>query len=506
MTYSMSVSPWAALADELDPPERPAELSDPVSLAVANDPKYVVRTHLRVIGEAMARLRARDYDRLMINQPPQTGKSVTAVEWGAFWFLCLDPTTSIVIGSYDTSLAMRRGKAVRKLVRLYGRKYGVFIERGSDSQTDWRTTAGGGVRSVGVGSGITGHPGDVLFVDDPTKSRADADSMVKRENVWDWYSADLLSRQSPGALVVLVQTPWHVDDLRARVLAQEGDLKDGGRWRVVRMPAFADSADDPLGRAEGEPLPHPKLPADNLLVLSEHWHKVRQGEIPRDWMALWQCDPKPKIGTLLSWQMLRDRRRWHGEAPEAKIVAVAIDPSGGGRDTAGLVAGFLGVDNACYFTHDRSGRMSSADWSKAACELANEVGADRFIIETNFGGDLATLAVRTAWEALRLARPDEFGMFVPRVVTVHAKRGKQLRAEPIAQQWVQERCWTTALMPELESQWATWQPTDTQSPGALDASVYLAFSLLPIPTSGSSSMAGARKLASTNLLSFGAAR
>lgn len=510
MIYSTQLSPWAMLANELDPPEPPEELSDPVSLAVANDPKYVVRAHLRVIGEAMKRLEAREYDRLMINQPPQTGKSVTAVEWGAFWFLCKNPTTNIVIGSYDSSLAMRRGKAIRKLVRMYGAKYGLFVEVGSASQTDWRLTAGGGVRSVGVGSGITGHPGDVLFVDDPTKSRADADSLVKRENVWDWYSADLLSRQSPGALVILVQTPWHVDDLRARVLEQEGEHGKGGRWKVVRMPAFADSPDDPLGRADGEPLPHPKLPADNLQVLSEHWHKVKQGEIPRDWFALWQCDPRPMIGTLLSPQQLRDRRCWAAinEHPCSGpgTIAVAIDPSGGGRDVAGIIGGHLGHDSNLYITHDRSSRMPSDAWGRAACELAAEIGADRFVIETNFGADQATFVLRTSWESLRRERPQDFSEFVPRIVTVHAKRGKLLRAEPIAQQWIEGKVWTSTLLADLEHEWQTWQQTDTSSPGRIDASVYLAYSLLPVPTSGASTMSAGQMLAQTDLLSWGTGR
>ncbi len=183
---------------------------------------------------------------------------------------------------------------------------------------------------------------------------------------------------------------------------------------------------------------------------------------------------------------------------------MAIDPSGGGRDTAGIIGGYLGSDDCCYFTHDRSARMSSAEWSKAACELAMEIEADRIIVETNFGGDMATLAIRTAWDALRRERPDEFGPFVPRVVTVRAKRGKILRAEPIAQQWVQERCWTTSYLPEFESQWATHQPTDTTSPGALDAGVYLAFGVLPVPQSGSSTMTAANMLAQSSLLSWGA--
>lgn len=509
MTISLSLSPWAALADEIDPPEPPAELADPVSLAAANDPKYVIRPHLRVIGDVMARLEAREYDRLVINLPPQTGKSMTAVEWGAFWLLCRRPSARIIIGSYGSHLALRRSKAIRKLVRLYGAAYGIHIERGSDNQTDWSTTAGGGVLSVGVAAGVTGRSGDFIFIDDPIKSRADADSVVWREKVWDWYSADLMSRQQPDTQVILVQTPWHVDDLRARVLAHEGDLASGGRWKVVRMPAFADAPDDPLGREIGEPLPHPKLPGDDPERLTKHWLAVKATEILRDWLALWMCDPKPAVGTLLSWQVLRERRRHNAaDLPARATVAVAIDPSGGGRDTAGIIGGFLSAEDkpSLYITHDRSGRMSSDQWSRAACELAADTEADRFIIETNYGGDMATLALRTAWQALRREQPGRFGEFVPRIVTVTARRGKLLRAEPIAQQWIESRIWTTEFLAELESEWATWQPTDTASPGRIDASVYLAYSLLPVPQSGAADMAGANILARTQLLTWGSGR
>lgn len=479
---------WGDLADELDPPDPPVELADPVRLAIFHDRRYIVREHLRVIGRAMAHLHQGLYDRLMINQPPQTGKSVTAVEWGAFWFLCLNPATSIVIGSYDTSLALRRGKAIRKLVMRYGAAYGVVIERGSNSQTDWRTTQGGGVRSVGVGSGITGHPGDILFIDDPTKSRKDADSSVRRAAVWDWYSADLLSRQSPGAKIVMVQTPWHIDDLRARVLAQEGEVgKDlNGRWKVVRMPAFADAADDPLGRKPGEPLPHPRLP-ENLQALDQHWHTMKHAVIERDWFALWQCDPRPQAGTLLSWEMLRERRCYQvgdRDCGEPTAIAVAVDPSGGGRDTAGIIGGYLTAGTKLRFTHDRSGRMASAQWSREACALAAEIGADRIIVEKNYGGDMAALVIRTAWEALRAEDPQKYNEFPPRIVEVSARRNKMLRAEPIAQQWIEDRIGTAAMLLELESEWATWRATDTESPGRIDASTYMAYDLLPVPHFG----------------------
>ena len=45
----------------------------------------------------------------------------------------------------------------------------------------------------------------------------------------------------------------------------------------------------------------------------------------------------------------------------------------------------------------------------------------------------------------------------------------------------------------------TWTPGG-ESPGRIDASVYLAYELLPLPASGRSSMAGAMSLADADLL------
>lgn len=477
------------------------ELESPVHLAAHLDSTYQIRAHLEVIGQEMASLRAGDFDRLLINTPPQVGKSRSAVEWGAFWWLCLAPETAIVIGSYGDDLALKRGKAVRKLVELYGARYGLVLERGSASMKDWALTAGGGVRSVGVGSGITGHPASLILIDDPTKSRADADSQLRRDAIHAWYSSDLLSRQAPGCPLLLVQTPWHPDDLRARVIAEEGDRASGGRWRVTIMAALSESADDPLGRAPGEPLPHPRIKDGDTGRLRRHWESLRSSVAVRDWRALWQCDPKAPEGQLVSWELLRERRcyepgRGGCGAPVRK--GVGVDPSGGGRDTAGVMAGYLGDDGRCHFTHDRSGVMASADWARVACELAVDTDADFFVVEKNYGGDMALLTLRTAWDALRREQPERFGPMVPRLIEVTAKRGKLLRAEPVAQQWKEGRCVTAAYLPDFESEWATWAPGGL-SPGRLDVSVYLALELLPVPASGESSMMGAAMLAGSDL-------
>jgi hypothetical protein len=504
----VSIGTWGALADILDPPEGVrAELVDVVTLAAYLDSRYQVRAHVRVIARELAALERGDFDRLLINTPPQVGKSVTAVEWGAFWWLCLHPTTRIVVGCYGDDLAVRRGKAIRRLIERHGAPYGLHLERGSSSMKDWTLTSRGGVRSVGVGSGITGHDADLIFIDDPIASRQDADSKKKRDSTADWYSADILSRQSPGCPIVMIQTPWHDDDLRARVVQDEGDRANGGRWQVVVMPTLATKPDtDPLGRGDGDPIPHPKIPEGNVASLLKHWRSIRSSVSARDWQSLWQCDPRPAEGALLSWQLLRERRCYEpgrGGCSPPRIVAVAIDPSGGGRDTAGVIGGYLGEDGRAHISHDRSGVMSSDQWARVACELAVDTDADRFIIEKNFGGDMALLTLRTAWDALRREQPDRFGPMVPRIVDVSAHRNKQLRAEPVAQQWKEGRVVTAAYLPDVESEWATWQIGSTESPGRLDASVYLVLSVLPVPSSGVVSSGGVVTLSDTSLLPWG---
>jgi hypothetical protein len=496
-----------------DPADR-AALTDPVTLAAHLDPTYQVRAHLRVIGQEMADLNAGTHwaqpgdRRLAIHLPPQSGKSRSSVEWGVFWWLCHHPTHRVVIGSYGDDLAVKRGRAIRRLVDTYGPRFGLGLMPGAASVKDWELVTGGGVRSVGAGSGITGHSGDLIVLDDPVKSRDEADSIRARDALGDWYSADLFSRRSPTCAILFVATPWHPDDLRARVEATEGRLEDGGKWRVLSMPALCTHPDrDPIGRRLGDPLPHPGVAEDDRAGLLHHWETIRAAVAARDWGALWQCDPQPAEGALLSWAVLRERRCYQHDSPSApcaaaQVVAVAVDPSGGGRDTAGVVGGYLGVDGRLYLTHDRSGVMPSDQWGRVVCELAADTNADRVIIEANYGGDQALLVVRTAWEALRREHPDRFGVISPRVVAVHARRAKLLRAEPIAQQWIEDRVRTAAYLPELESEWVTWQPS-ADSPGRIDASVHLAYGLLPVPQSGQPSAAGAAPLLNTNLLPWG---
>lgn len=505
-TWQMTDEELIAEAQAIDTAEDAAALANPSTLLRRVLPTYRRRPHARLIAREVARLGDGDGDRLMILTPPQVGKTLTAVVGGAYWWLCRRPAHRVIIGSHSNALAINRGRSIRKLVIEHGHRYGLRLEPGSQAVNDWELTTGGGVKSVGIGAGVAGSPGDFAIIDDPHKSRAEAGSLRRRDTVHDWYSADLLTRLSPGAPVLLIMTPWHPDDLRARLLADEGREEDGGRWRVVAMPALCTDPDrDPLGRKLGDPLPHPKIALVDVAAALRHWEDKRRSSTVRDWHALYQLDPKPVEGALLTRELLRQRRCYQQGSPSGpcdkrvKRAAVAVDPSGGGRDTAGVVGGYLAVDGRLYYTHDHSGRMPSDQWARKACELAVELDADRIICETNFGGDVVLLAIRTAWDVLRREELDRLGgeespryrknaryaRLCPRIVGVRAKKNKLLRAEPVAQQWVEDRIRTGAYLPEFEEEWATWQPDQKDSPGRIDAGVYLAYGLLKPPSAGS---------------------
>ncbi|MDQ0683599.1 phage terminase large subunit-like protein [Streptomyces achromogenes] len=123
-----------------------------------------------------------------------------------------------------------------------------------------------------------------------------------------------------------------------------------------------------------------------------------------------------------------------------------------------------------WITDDVSAPMSSADWSTAACRLAYGTNASIIYVEWNFGRDMCVLAIQTSWEALQRSEEIPKNVLMPAIAPVRAKQGKLLRAEPIAQQMVQDKVRFRGVFTDMEREWSTWQSSDPDSPGRIDAS------------------------------------
>lgn len=412
-----------------------------------------------------------------ISLPPQVGKS-SWVNWYVFWYLARHPENPVIRMSYAASLAVDHAHTVQQYVEDYGGQFGLLEQRGTWGQENWKTRTGAGLRSGGMLTGVSGYPAALMILDDALSGRAQADSKLIRDRVWNEYSGSLVSRMRPGAPLLIVATRWHEDDPTGRLIKQHGRESEGGRVREINLAALAMEG-DLLGRNVGEPLPHPFIEPDDVAGAREHWETKRRSSTMRDWNSLYQGDPKPVEGAMLTEEQVR-AATWTGELPEFVRTGVAIDPSGGGRDVAGVIGGGVTDEGVVFWTHDRSGSMSSGDWTEEACLLAHEIEANDFVYEFNYGGDQTKFLLRSTWKNL-VAEGKVTGL-CPRIVAVRAKKGKRVRAEPIAVQVKlgNVKFWAMQVL-DVGAEWTTWQEDSSESPGRIDASSYLGYAWLKIP-------------------------
>lgn len=271
------------------------------------------------------------YDILLIQTPPQHGKSMTVTESFPSWYLGKFPENRIIEASYNQETAQRFGrKNMEKLERFGGVLFDV--ERGSIwTKTEFELSNGWGrMISRGIMSGITGNPANLLIIDDPIKNREEADSFAYREKLWAEWQNTLKSRLAAGAKVIVIMTPWHEDDLSARLLKREKNIT------LLRLPVEAEEG-DVLGRKSGQPLA-PELGKGRkwLRQFKEGYlADVRQGGL-RAWQALYQCSPRVEGGNLVSrhWWRYYDME----EVKDFGTTVISVDAAFKGKECNDFVA------------------------------------------------------------------------------------------------------------------------------------------------------------------------
>lgn len=461
-----------------------AALAEPWLLAAYLDPKFIPQAHHRLMSRELSAWARTPNARLMINTPPQVGKSTMAVVWTVFWRLCLNPRLKIMILSCAGELAQRHGQAVRDLIETHGHHFGLYLKRGSKRVTLFDTSEGGMVRSVGRGGLATGLPADEILVDDTMKDWVEALSKTTRDKVWNWMSAVVTARLSVGGRMAYIGTLWHRDDPAARLLRQDPDV-----WRVIRLPAFAGK-DDPLGRKPGDPLPRPGADENDKPALMAHWDLKRRQTVPAVWDPLYMCDTARPGIQIISSDIMSDQIH-HKPTARPIVRAVSVDPSvgedtgsdggdGGGQDNVGIVAGWLGDDQRVYITDDETAILSTSEWPDVVCRLAHRTGATVIYAEKNNGGGLIRVALADAWQRLHTA--GEVSGPMPPLHLLPVSMDKFARAQLAATFWAHDTARMTRNLPRFIAEWIGYRPGE-KSPGGVDASGMMLFELLPdVPT------------------------
>jgi predicted phage terminase large subunit-like protein len=144
-----------------------------------------------------------DRGRLMVFMAPQEGKSTKISAWTPLWRLAADPTLRIAIVSYASNKAERWGRWIKRMIEGHP-ELGITLMPDSRAVDRFETTAGGQVICVGMEGGITGEPVDDLYIDDPLRGRAEAESPTYRERAWEWWESNGATRLSARGRVVLM--------------------------------------------------------------------------------------------------------------------------------------------------------------------------------------------------------------------------------------------------------------------------------------------------------------
>lgn len=231
---------------------------------------------------------------LIISVPPRHGKTELISKHLPAWYLGRYPHNRIILTSYGAQLAEDNSSRAKDIFSEWCHLWpGVSPSRSKWKKASWETSQGGGVIAAGVGGPCTGYGAELFIVDDYVKGHEEAESATIREKIWNWWQSVSVTRLHPGAVVIILATRWHDDDLIGRLLKQ---YKENGPeefpfiLETINLPAIAEP-NDLMNRHPGVALWPSRYNEKRL----EH---AKKAVGPYWWSALFQGTPTDRGGTL----------------------------------------------------------------------------------------------------------------------------------------------------------------------------------------------------------------
>lgn len=245
---------------------------------------------------------------LVLQAPPQHGKSQIVSRYLPAWLFGQNPDLSIGGLSYSKDLASDMNRDVQRIMlspeyaRLFpesslNAKRAVMVDIEAKRNSDVFEIVGHKGRYVGAGVGgpLTGKRLDIGIIDDPIKNAQEALSKVVKDGVWNWYITTFTTRLSKNSGQIIMATSWATDDLSGRV------IESTPRAKVLKFPAISD---------DGQALVPELHPIDKLLetkaLMSDYF-----------WSAMYQQRPIALGGNMFKAEWWREyeilpKLKWRG--------------------------------------------------------------------------------------------------------------------------------------------------------------------------------------------------
>lgn len=181
-------------------------------------------------------------DRLCVAMPPQHSKSSIVTVAYSCWLICRNPNRRILIVNAEKELSTSFGIEIRKLFYNIAPYFELQISNVKSSSTHLKfekngNLCNGEIRLTGASGSITGHPADIIIVDDPYKGLEDEFTPTQLRKKWDWYTNLIEQRLRSTSKLVLLHTRWHSEDIQGRI--KEDDYQSS-KYKFIEFAAIDD--------------------------------------------------------------------------------------------------------------------------------------------------------------------------------------------------------------------------------------------------------------------------
>lgn len=358
-----------------------AARTDMIAYACALNNKYEPGAFHRLLGKTLDYAFSDDPmapKRIMAFAPPRHGKSEIFSHYAPSHFMGKFPDRKVIAASHTAMLAEGFGGKIRNNLKhplhtgIFGPKAG--LDPLTTSRANFKTVVGGEFFAVGVGGTPIGKGGDLIVIDDPIRSRAEAESALYRENLKAWYSSSLYTRLEGKDILIVMHQRWHEDDLAGWLINEHKHEN----WLVLNFPALATSYDE-LGRVPGEALWPERFDEDKLEM-------IMRTQSPRDFLSMYQQSPRSQEGDEFQREMFQRYTKPAEMIRHSMNVYIVVDSASSKKKnsdrTAMLVIG-LGADGNYYLLDFEHGRFNLLERTQKLIELhkkwkPHKVGYERY--------------------------------------------------------------------------------------------------------------------------------